>query len=123
SYCYMMPPKGKKRQTPPPDILSNLPDSLEDDGDEDISALECLEMEAFSDVTFDHVRKVKLLNIMGSMSEMQLIKLTLAKAPMLARIQIYPSIFVEESATIKIISELMKFQRAYLEVEVVCTLQ
>lgn len=40
---------------------------LEDD-DEDIPAFECLEQETFSDVTFDHLRKVELIYIIGSLS-------------------------------------------------------
>ncbi|KAF3619547.1 putative lipoxygenase 6, chloroplastic-like [Capsicum annuum] len=40
---------------------------------------QCLKLEAFSDVTFNHLKKVKLRGIIGSNREMQLIKLLLAK--------------------------------------------
>ncbi|XP_070015928.1 F-box/FBD/LRR-repeat protein At1g13570-like [Nicotiana sylvestris] len=51
-------------------------------------ALKSLEVEAFSDVTFNHLREVKLTGSIGSEPEMQLIKLLLAKSPVLARMLI-----------------------------------
>ncbi|KAJ8547703.1 hypothetical protein K7X08_011289 [Anisodus acutangulus] len=81
-------------------------------GDEDTPALECLEVEAFSDVTFDHLREVEVIDAIGSKPEMQLIKLLLAKSPVLVRMLIIACGFVKKSATIKILTELTKFQRA-----------
>ncbi|PHU14410.1 hypothetical protein BC332_15615 [Capsicum chinense] len=49
----------------------------------DMLALECLEVEAFPDVISKHLREVKLVEANGSMREMQLIKLLLAKTPAL----------------------------------------
>ncbi|XP_060214962.1 F-box/FBD/LRR-repeat protein At1g13570-like [Lycium barbarum] len=90
-----------------------------DYNDNNIPALECLEVEAFSDVIFDHLREVKLRNTVGSKREMQLIKLLLAKSPVLVKMVIEASWFVKTSATIKILKELTKFQRASPKAEVV----
>ncbi|XP_009626071.1 uncharacterized protein [Nicotiana tomentosiformis] len=54
----------------------------------DITALECLEMERFSDVTFNHLREVKIKCFRGTTPEMQLIKLLFAKSPLLLRMLI-----------------------------------
>ncbi|KAF3637766.1 putative ribonuclease H protein-like [Capsicum annuum] len=43
--------------------------------------VESLELEHFSDVTFNHLREVKLRCLSGTAPEMQLIKLLLAKSP------------------------------------------
>ncbi|PHT33506.1 hypothetical protein CQW23_25306 [Capsicum baccatum] len=48
--------------------------------DGDIPALQCLELEAFSDITFSHLRKVELDYTIGSNPEIQLIKLLLPKS-------------------------------------------
>ncbi|XP_019257693.1 PREDICTED: F-box/FBD/LRR-repeat protein At1g13570-like [Nicotiana attenuata] len=91
---------------------------VEASDDNDIPALESLEVERFSDVTFNHLREVKLIQTNGTIPEMQLMKLLLAKSPRLVRMLIEPCL-VEESATIKILAELTKFKRASPKAEVV----
>ncbi|KAK4374812.1 hypothetical protein RND71_005489 [Anisodus tanguticus] len=57
--------------------------------EEDYSCiLESLELEHFSDVTFNHLREVKLECFAVTTSELQLIKLLLAKSPVLVRMLI-----------------------------------
>lgn len=47
--------------------------------DNDIPALESLEVERFSDVEFNHLREVKLMQTNGIIPEIQLMKLQLSK--------------------------------------------
>ncbi|XP_019258322.1 PREDICTED: F-box/FBD/LRR-repeat protein At1g13570-like [Nicotiana attenuata] len=86
--------------------------------DNDIPALECLDVERFSDVSFNHLREVKLIQTNGTIPEMQLMKLLLAMSPGLERMLIEPCL-VEDSANVRILAELTKFQRASPEAEVV----
>ncbi|KAK4707639.1 hypothetical protein R3W88_028564 [Solanum pinnatisectum] len=51
--------------------------------EEDDSILECFKLEHFSNVTFNHLREVKLGCFVGTTPEMQLIKLLLAKSPLM----------------------------------------
>uniref|UniRef100_M1BQJ7 Ubiquitin-protein ligase n=1 Tax=Solanum tuberosum TaxID=4113 RepID=M1BQJ7_SOLTU len=88
----------------------HLNDMVECD-DNDIPALESLEVERFSDVTFNHLREVKLMQTNGTIPEIQLMKLLLAKSPELMKIIIEPCV-IEESATVKILTGLIQFQRA-----------
>ncbi|KAF3655918.1 hypothetical protein FXO38_14455 [Capsicum annuum] len=67
------------------------------------------------------MREVKLMQTNGTIPERQLIKLLLAKSPKLVRmlIELY---LVEQSATVEIVAELIKFQRAPPNAEVVYNL-
>ncbi|XP_059315887.1 F-box/FBD/LRR-repeat protein At1g13570-like [Lycium ferocissimum] len=72
-----------------------------------------------SDVTFNHLREVKLTLTSGSTIEMQLAKLLLAKSPLLVRM-LFKSCSVKVSATVKkLAAELTKFQCASPKAEVV----
>ncbi|XP_009768763.1 F-box/FBD/LRR-repeat protein At1g13570-like [Nicotiana sylvestris] len=83
------------------------------------SALQSLEVEHFSDVTFNQLKEVNLKYIKGSKPLLQLMKLLLAKSPVLVRMLI-DSYLDEESAAINICAtELSKFQRASPKAEVV----
>ncbi|PHT37910.1 hypothetical protein CQW23_21483 [Capsicum baccatum] len=99
-------------------IVSNISEYQVESDDNDIQFLESLEVELFSDVTFNHHREVKLMQTNGTIPERQLIKLLLAKSPKLVRMLIEPCL-VEESATVEIVAELIKFQRASPNAEVV----
>ncbi|XP_060214965.1 F-box/FBD/LRR-repeat protein At1g13570-like [Lycium barbarum] len=92
-----------------------------DDLNDDIPALECLEVEAFSDATFNNLREVQLTSIIGSKPEMQLIKLLLAKSPMLVRMLVEPYLEVDDADKLKISDVLNSFRHASPEVEVVYT--
>ncbi|KAM3269309.1 hypothetical protein P3S67_030191 [Capsicum chacoense] len=92
-------------------------DEVESD-DNDIPPLESLEVEGFSDVTFNYLREVMLMQTNGTIPEKQLIKLLLAKSPELVRMLIEPCL-VEESGTVQILAELIRFQRASPNAEVV----
>ncbi|PHT37766.1 hypothetical protein CQW23_21339 [Capsicum baccatum] len=94
-----------------------LQEQVESD-DHDIQFLESLEVELFSDATFNHLREVKLMQTNGTIPERQLIKLLLVKSPKLVRMLIEPCL-VEESATVEIVTELIKFQRESPNAEVV----
>ncbi|KAM3283331.1 hypothetical protein P3S67_026976 [Capsicum chacoense] len=87
-------------------------------GDDHIPA--SLELERFSDVTFNHLREVKLGCFLGMAPEMQLIKLFMAKSPVLVRILIDPWIYVEPLDTrSKILAEVSTYSRASPGAEVV----
>ncbi|XP_049403165.1 uncharacterized protein LOC125866841 isoform X2 [Solanum stenotomum] len=93
------------------------------DEDDEIPERECLKLEACSDVTFNHLREVKLSCTIGSEPELQLIKLLLAKSPMLERMLIQPSKTGRHaSRTITIPIVLNSFRRASPEVQVVYNL-
>ncbi|XP_019246982.1 PREDICTED: F-box/FBD/LRR-repeat protein At1g13570-like [Nicotiana attenuata] len=91
-----------------------------DDEDDDIAALEYLEVEAFSDVTFNHLTEVKLIYTIGSEPEMQLIKVLLAKSPIPVKILIEPCLEANDDAhkTVNISTKLNSFRRASPDVEV-----
>lgn len=50
-----------------------------------VVAPESHEVEGFSDLTFDHLMEIKLDGFIGRNPQMQLIKLLLAKSPVLVR--------------------------------------
>ncbi|KAF3630704.1 putative lipoxygenase 6, chloroplastic-like [Capsicum annuum] len=97
--------------------LQSMEIKVESD-DNDIPPLESLEVERFSDVTFNYLREVKLMQTNGILAEKQLIKLLLTKYPELVRMLIEPCL-VEESGTVQILAELIRFQRASPNAEVV----
>lgn len=91
---------------------------------------------SFSDVTFNHLRIVKIKGITGTEPEMQLIKVLLAKSPVLVKMFIDPKVVgdqnlkdrsIQELADItnfylKLLAEITKFQRASPKAEVVYNL-
>ncbi|PHT64762.1 hypothetical protein T459_29187 [Capsicum annuum] len=81
--------------------------------------VESLELEHFSDVTFNHLREVKLRCLSGTAPEMQLIKLLLAKSPELVRMLIDIQVDVPLEARLKIHAEVSNLLRASPEAEVV----
>ncbi|XP_060195527.1 F-box/FBD/LRR-repeat protein At1g13570-like [Lycium barbarum] len=86
----------------------------------EIPALKSLEVEGFSDVTLNHLRAVKLESITGTKPEMQLIKLLLAKSPMLIGMLIEHGQGNKSlEARLELVTELTKFQRASPKAEVV----
>ncbi|KAM3377616.1 F-box/FBD/LRR-repeat protein like [Capsicum galapagoense] len=72
---------------------------------------------SFSDVTYNYLRVVKIKGVAGAKVEMQLIKVLLAKSPVLRRMVIDPDIGGDES--LKVLAQITKFQRASLKAEVV----
>ncbi|XP_015164750.1 uncharacterized protein [Solanum tuberosum] len=68
---------------------------------------------SFSDVTFSHLRSVKFEGITGKKPEMEIVKLLLAKSPMLVRMLIQPN---KENGSVetrlKVLTEITKFPRA-----------
>ncbi|KAM3269381.1 hypothetical protein P3S67_030263 [Capsicum chacoense] len=88
----------------------------------DSPELQCLKLEAFSDVKFNHLKKIKLRRTIGSDREMLLIKLLLAKSPMLQAMLIEALCYYKEAREKirnKIPIVLNSFRRASPEVEVV----
>lgn len=77
-----------------------------------------LEVERFSDMTFNHLREVKLLQTNGTIPEIHLIKLLLAKSPQLTKVLIERCL-VEDRAIVKILTEIIQFQRASTKAKVV----
>ncbi|XP_060215833.1 uncharacterized protein LOC132642825 [Lycium barbarum] len=73
----------------------------------------------FSDVTWNYLRSIKLEGIAGTKPEMELVKLLLAKSPMLVRMLIQPKIGNESAETrLKLLREITKFPRASPKAEV-----
>ncbi|KAK4360217.1 hypothetical protein RND71_019169 [Anisodus tanguticus] len=86
----------------------------------EMAALKSLEVEGFSDVILNHLRSVKLKGITGTKHEMQLIKLLLAKSPMLVGMLIeHGRGNKSPEARLELLTELMKFQQASPKAEVV----
>uniref|UniRef100_M0ZL63 Ubiquitin-protein ligase n=1 Tax=Solanum tuberosum TaxID=4113 RepID=M0ZL63_SOLTU len=83
-----------------------------------MSALECLEVEAFPDVIFKHLREVKLIEANVSIREMQLMKLLLAMSPALVRMVISPHRFLGKSAIVKTLAKLAEFECASPKAEI-----
>ncbi|XP_059290462.1 F-box/FBD/LRR-repeat protein At1g13570-like [Lycium ferocissimum] len=83
--------------------------------------LECLELERFSDVTFNQLREVKLERFGGTIPEMQLIKLLLANSPVLVKMLIDTRDLDDEplDTRLKIFAEVSIFLRASPKAEVV----
>ncbi|XP_049371998.1 F-box/FBD/LRR-repeat protein At1g13570-like isoform X4 [Solanum verrucosum] len=77
---------------------------------------ESLELERFSDVTFNHLREVEIISFRGTTLEMQLIKILLAKSPVLVKMYIDPAILIDTGS--EILAELVSFQRASPEAEI-----
>ncbi|KAM3269305.1 hypothetical protein P3S67_030187 [Capsicum chacoense] len=90
---------------------------LVESDDNHVPPLESLEVEHFPDVTFNHLREVKIMQTNGTIPEIQLVKLLLAKSPELVRMLIVPCL-VEEFATVHTLAELIRFQRASPNAEV-----
>nr|XP_009786907.1 PREDICTED: F-box/FBD/LRR-repeat protein At1g13570-like [Nicotiana sylvestris] len=72
---------------------------------------------SFSDVTYTHLRAVKIKGVAGAWGEMQLIKVLLAKSPVLVRMVIEPDVVGDQS--LKVLAKITKFQRASPKAEVV----
>ncbi|MCD7473540.1 hypothetical protein HAX54_015450 [Datura stramonium] len=91
------------------------------EAEDDDCILECLELEHFSDVTFNHLREVKLECFTGRTPETQLIKLLLAKSPVLVRMLIGTRYLDDKplDTRLKIFAEVSTFSRASPEAEVV----
>ncbi|WMV29967.1 hypothetical protein MTR67_023352 [Solanum verrucosum] len=60
------------------------------DNDDEVPALEALEVECFADVTFKHLKEVELKGSLRTKPQMQLIKLLLLKSPVLVKMLIMP---------------------------------
>uniref|UniRef100_M1CCP3 FBD domain-containing protein n=1 Tax=Solanum tuberosum TaxID=4113 RepID=M1CCP3_SOLTU len=75
---------------------------------------------SFSDVTFSHLRSVKFEGITGKKPEMEIVKLLLAKSPMLVRMLIQLNKENGSAETrLKVLTEITKFPRASPKAEVV----
>ncbi|XP_060214585.1 F-box/FBD/LRR-repeat protein At1g13570-like isoform X1 [Lycium barbarum] len=73
---------------------------------------------SFSNMTFNHLRTVKIYNVAGTKAEMQLIKVLLAKSPALVRMLIKPC-RMEDRKSLKVVAEITNFPRASSKAQVV----
>ncbi|KAH0745138.1 hypothetical protein KY285_006795 [Solanum tuberosum] len=79
---------------------------------------------SFSDVTLNYLKMVKVVGIIGTKIDMALIKLLLAKSPMLVKMLVEPDLqLVDEEKGVKILAELTTFQRASGKAKVECQLE
>ncbi|KAH0727159.1 hypothetical protein KY284_003024 [Solanum tuberosum] len=72
---------------------------------------------SFSDVTYNYLRTVKIKGLVGAGVGMQLIKVLLAKSPVLLRMVIDP--YVEGDHSLEILAKITKYQRASPQAEVI----
>ncbi|XP_049405441.1 F-box/FBD/LRR-repeat protein At1g13570-like [Solanum stenotomum] len=72
---------------------------------------------SFSDMTFNHLRTIKLSNVAGAGAEMQLIKVLLAKSPALVKMVIDPYRMKAEKS-LKVLAEITNFQRVSSKAQV-----
>ncbi|KAJ8570078.1 hypothetical protein K7X08_006655 [Anisodus acutangulus] len=73
---------------------------------------------SFSDMTFNHLRTVKIYGVAGTEAEMQLIMVLLAKSPALVRMVIKPC-GMEDKKSLKVLAEITSFQRTSSKAQVV----
>ncbi|KAJ8570079.1 hypothetical protein K7X08_006656 [Anisodus acutangulus] len=73
---------------------------------------------SFSNMTFNHLRTVKIHNIAGTKAEMQLVKVLLAKSPALVRMLINPC-RMKDRKSLKVLAKITNFQRASSKAQVV----
>ncbi|XP_060214953.1 F-box/FBD/LRR-repeat protein At1g13570-like [Lycium barbarum] len=73
---------------------------------------------SFSNMTFNHLRTVKIYNVAGTEAEMQLIKVLLAKSPALVRMLIKPR-RMKDKKSLKVLAEITNFPRASSKAHVV----
>ncbi|XP_015078080.1 F-box/FBD/LRR-repeat protein At1g13570-like [Solanum pennellii] len=93
-------------------FLQYLEIQMEHNFKKNMPALECLEMEAFPDVIFEHLREVTLIEANASIREMQLIKLLLAMSTALVKMVISPHRFLGKSTIVKTLTKLAEFECA-----------
>ncbi|MCD9560893.1 hypothetical protein HAX54_019716 [Datura stramonium] len=98
----------------------------EDDSDADDGSIEEYteeSLQCLSDVTFNHLREFKIVYFSGRTSEMQFIKLLVAKSPMLERMLIDRRVLDQEALVkrLEIFSKVACFPRAYPKLEIVFT--
>ncbi|XP_027768819.1 F-box/FBD/LRR-repeat protein At1g13570-like isoform X2 [Solanum pennellii] len=93
----------------------------EDEDDEDEPIPEPLELKHLSDVTFNHLKEVKLRCLTGTTSELLLIKFLLAESPVLERMLIDRQFLDQEQLDrrLQIFAEISNFSRASPKAEVV----
>ncbi|XP_059307219.1 F-box/FBD/LRR-repeat protein At1g13570-like isoform X2 [Lycium ferocissimum] len=97
--------------------LEYLKIEVYNEGDSGIQ--ESLELDRFSDVTFNHLREVMLESFGGTTPEMQLIKILLAKSPVLVKMQIVPAFQIDLiDARSETLTELLKFHHASPKAEI-----
>ncbi|PHT64757.1 hypothetical protein T459_29182 [Capsicum annuum] len=78
---------------------------------------------SFSDVTLNFLNTVKVVGIIGTKLDMKLIKLLLAKSPLLVKMLIEPDLqCVDKEKGVDILAELTTFPRASRTAEVACQL-
>ncbi|XP_055828519.1 F-box/FBD/LRR-repeat protein At1g13570-like [Solanum dulcamara] len=89
--------------------------------DEDSGTEESVELKRLSNVTFNHLREVKLVAFTGRTSEMQLIKPLLANSPVLERLLIDRRLLVDVplDTRLRIFTEVSNCSRASPKAEVV----
>ncbi|XP_010312700.1 F-box/FBD/LRR-repeat protein At1g13570-like [Solanum lycopersicum] len=93
----------------------------EDEDDEDEPIPEPLELKHLSDVTFNHLKEVKLRCLTGTTSELLLIKFLLAESPVLERMLIDRQFLDQEQLDrrLQIFAEISNFSRASPKAEIV----
>lgn len=91
---------------------SNIPTATE------ASDLDFWKKECPLDFTLKHLKVVKLTDMCGVPHEMEFIKYLLGSSPVLETMSIIPCMYVMESQ-IKMLIELVKFQRASARAEIV----
>ncbi|KAK4707641.1 hypothetical protein R3W88_028566 [Solanum pinnatisectum] len=93
----------------------------EDEDEDDEPIPEPLELKHLSDVTFNHLKEVKLGCLTGTTSELLLIKFLLAESPVLERMLIDRQYLDHEhlDTRLQIFAEISKFSRASPKAEVV----
>nr|XP_009803869.1 PREDICTED: uncharacterized protein LOC104249193 isoform X2 [Nicotiana sylvestris] len=89
--------------------------------EDDSGTEESLELKHLSNVTFNHLREVKIELFTGRTSEMQLIKLLLANSPVLVRMLIDRRFLDDEplDTRLQVFAEISKFSHASPKAEVV----
>ncbi|KAI3719917.1 hypothetical protein L6452_20823 [Arctium lappa] len=85
------------------------------------TAMNLLDLHDYSNVILDHLREMEITNISNMKPEMDFVKLILAKSPMLKKVGMVIDNQVAVSSEVKMLRDLLQYQRASTKAEIVFT--
>ncbi|XP_024988895.1 F-box/FBD/LRR-repeat protein At1g13570-like [Cynara cardunculus var. scolymus] len=85
------------------------------------TAMNLLDLQDYSNVNLDHLRELEITNMSSVKPELDFVKLILAKSPMLQKVGIVLDNQVAVASEVKMLRDLLQFQRASTKAEIVFT--
>lgn len=87
-------------------------------GDMD-AVVELLEDQNHSDISLFQLQEVKMLSFKGTRSEMEFVKVLLAKSPLLERMHIQTPKTINTNDELRVLKEMTRFRRASAVAEII----